>query len=77
MRKPIYILVWSTESSDRGVAGYWNRELTEAEQHAYFKKNHPGDYDVDGSCYISWEMVELKGQKYLQGLPIELRTESI
>jgi hypothetical protein len=77
MSKNIYVLVWQTESSDRGVDGYWNRELTEAEQHAYFKKEYPRDYDVDGSCYIHWEMVELKRLKALPGLPKPQWTESI
>jgi len=77
MSKNIYVLVWQTESSDRGVDGYWNRELTKAEQHAYFKKEYPCDYDVGGSCYIHWEMVELKRLKALPGLPKLQWTESI
>lgn len=77
MSKKVYVLVWMTESSDRGVDGYWNKPLSEAEQHAYFKKNYPCDYDVDGSCYIHWEMVELKSKKALPALPKKQWTESI
>jgi len=69
MSKKIYVLVWMTESNDSGVDGYWSKPLSEEEQHAYFKKNYPCAYDVDGSCCISWEMVDLKRMKMLPGLP--------
>jgi len=63
MKKRIYVIVWSTESSDSGIDGYWDHELTLEEQHGYMLKEYPCDYDVDGDCCISWEMVELKGKK--------------
>jgi len=75
--KKIYVLVWMTESSDRGVDGYWNRKLTDAEQHGYFKEHYPDDYDVDGSCYIHWEMIELKGLHKPCPLPKKLRSDGI
>lgn len=77
MSKSIYVLVWSTESGDRGVDGYFNRNLTKPEQHAHFKKHHPCDYDVDGSCFIQWKMVELKRTKILPELPEHLQTEPL
>jgi len=34
--KKVYALVWRTESGDEGTIGYWDKPLTEAEQHGYF-----------------------------------------
>jgi len=73
----IYMLSWHTESSDRGEDGYWDRPLTKEEQHGYFKENYPDDYDVDGSCYIHWEMIELEVNKLPKPLSKDKWTERI
>jgi hypothetical protein len=74
VKKKIYVLKWLLDSGDSGVDGYWNRALTEAEQHAYFKDNYPCAYDVYGSRYIRWDMIELKGKKILPALPEDQQT---
>ena len=66
-------MYWVTDTLERGVEGYWTKELTEEEQHAYFAKNYPGKYKATSSngeerCCIDWEMVCLKGKKILPGL---------
>ena len=69
MRKRIYVLIWKTDLDVTGVDGYWNRPLTEEEQHGYFKEHYPAAYEDEGKCCISWEMVELKGRKQPAPLP--------
>lgn len=59
----VYILSWYTESSDRGIDGYWEKPLTMAQQHGYFKENYSCDYNTDGDRYIYWDMIELELEK--------------
>jgi hypothetical protein len=73
----IYMLRWKTESCDEGEAGYWDRPLTEEEQHGFFKEHFPDDYDVDGSCYIFWDMIALESAKFPEPLSKKEWTESI
>lgn len=64
----IWILNCHNESGDRWIAGYFPRELTEEEQHGYFSEHHDYEYACDDdceedekpSCYIYWELIELK-----------------
>ncbi len=71
MSKRIYVLVWRTESGDRGIAGYWGKPLTEEEQHGYFAEHHPGDYTPFDARTITWEMVELRGES--RPVPLDRR----
>lgn len=71
MSKRIYILVWKDKDGNANVDGYWNRELTEEEQHGYFKEHYPASYDPANGmrCDIVWEMVELTGTSKPVPLP--------
>lgn len=71
MSKRIYVLVWTDEDGNANVDGYWNRPLTEEEQHGFFKANYPASYDpVNGMrCDVTWELVELSGSSNPVPLP--------
>lgn len=72
MSKRIYVLVWTNEDGGTGVDGYWNRPLTDEEQHGHFKEHHPRSYDPANGMRrdITWEMVELTRA----GSPVPLPT---
>lgn len=48
--KQIYVMVWNTESSDSGLAGYWTKEPTQAEIDSYICKYHTDDFEA-GTFY--------------------------
>lgn len=83
MSKSIWVFSCHNESGDSWVCGYFNRELTEAEQHAYFKKNHASEY-ANTECgedaptnLIHWELLKLERLKILPPLPKHLWSESL
>jgi hypothetical protein len=47
---------WSTESGDRGVAGYWTTKPTMTQRNAYIKAHYPDDYESETFYF---EIVEL------------------
>lgn len=67
-KKKIWVLHCSNESGDRWVDGYFVDKPTEGEIHAHFKKTSC-EYDLDGRCYLYWDLVELKPLKKLPPLP--------
>jgi hypothetical protein len=71
MSKKIYVLVWTNEDGNSGVDGYWNKPLTEEQQHGHFKEFHPYSYDPCGGarCDITWELVELSSERLPLALP--------
>lgn len=60
----IYMATWQTESGDDGVVGYWDREPTEGELTAVFKKIMPDEFDSwNGEPerrLIWWQVHELR-----------------
>ena len=73
MKKRIYVIVWHTDDdSGSGVEGYWDRPLTDGEQHALMRYEYPLLYEKGR---ITWELVILKGKKPLPALPEWQRTE--
>lgn len=73
----IWVFSCSNESSDRWICGYFTRELTEEEQHAYFKEHYDYEYDVDGTCYIYWELIELVEELIPAPLPKDQWSEGL
>ena len=62
MSKRIYALVWKDKDGTPRVDGYWNKPLSEKEQHGFFKEHYPALYDPENVEMrgITWELVELK-----------------
>lgn len=53
----IWILSWTTESSDSGINGYWTHEPTDAELEAFCEENFPDDHER-GTLYT--ELIKLE-----------------
>ena len=62
MDKPIYVVMYHTESGDRGVVGYFNKKPTDGTLSAYFKELMPDEF-IDGCRYVFWEVWELEEEK--------------
>ena len=77
MSKPVYVVDYHTESGDRGVLGYFNREPTEGQLSALFFNLMPDEFiDEEGDTwsgpgtdsalikrYVFWEVNELYPMK--------------
>lgn len=66
MKQTVWVATWSTESSDRGVAGYWLEEPTDEQLCAYFYDYMPDEFHIDEENpdnsyrYVFWELEELE-----------------
>jgi hypothetical protein len=58
----IYVVTYSTESSDEGVVGYFTKKPTDKQLRAWFKKNFPDEF-AEGSELVYWDLHELKEMK--------------
>ena len=69
----IWVAMYHTESGDRGVLGYFNREPSEGQLTAVFKENMPDEFvqETDGAEYrlVFWEVVELDKLKLPKAIP--------
>ena len=69
-KKKVYVINWSNESGDRGTIGYWDKPLTEEEQHGLFADS--SDYELDEETrYVYWDLEEMELQERPKPLPKE------
>lgn len=52
----IWIMEWTTESSDAGTSGYWDTKPTKQQLNKYIKEHFPDDYEAKTFYY---EIIEL------------------
>ncbi len=62
----IYVASYCTESSDRGVVGYWTKKPTEKQLRKYFQEIMPDEFlDAEEGkrrkydCLVHWNVEEL------------------
>lgn len=55
----IWVATYVTESTDRGVVGWWNRKPTNKELEKYFRELMPAEFE-DGNRYVYWDLTELE-----------------
>jgi hypothetical protein len=61
--RKIWVITWSTESSDRGVLGYFTTKPTEKQQLALKKKYFPDEVSESGAWYVYFDVEELTEEK--------------
>lgn len=54
----VYVTSYVTESSDRGVIGYWRKKPTERQLKALYRDLMPEEFR-DGVEYVYWKVYEL------------------
>jgi len=68
MNTAVYVVLYHTESGDRGVVGYFLKEPTDGHLTAYFRALMPDEFVKEGRQtrrYVFWEVQRLT----LEALP--------
>lgn len=65
----VYVATWESESSERGVEGYWLTNPSEQELTAHFKEEMPWEFE-GGRRTVWWEVVELNERNLPDGIPV-------
>jgi len=60
----MYVVTYTTESGDSGVAGYCEKKPTNKQLQKWFMENMPEEFQ-DDAAYISWDVHKLNGLKKL------------
>jgi hypothetical protein len=71
MAKKVYVIEWWNESGDEGVIGYWDKPLTEEEQHGLFYEQTSDYESYEDIRYVNWRQEEMDLQERPPAIPKE------